>query len=390
MKHSATPLFSILPIIVPTIVVLSCAPAFLNAATPNRPVRNKQVLNNYGFPVIDAKGQHIRYDRGALEAMAHEQHLVHRTKGSPRTAPATKRTGFVPEGGQTQQPFWQYAIFGSGVGGSNIVVGPTPPNGPPEIILGGNSTSDFGGDDFWQVIRYNSAGTSYETIFVSPLYSSDHSISIARLGLAHVTDASAQQIVVELDSGRIYLYDFATKAELGYFDTAVSGLEGLSLTDLDGDGFAEVIVTTMDDLFVFNGSGQLLWQVAGAGGSDVVAGTMDNGASLKIAATNGKVVDAVTHAVVWNYANGFGIRLRLALFPGENYQQLISASAWQFVYSYDVGRQLPRWSIETPQDIGAIEVADVDNDGIPEVIIGDGQWGTVHVHDLLTQALKWE
>ena len=26
----------------------------------------------------------------------------------------------------------------------------------------------------------------------------------------------------------------------------------------------------------------------------------------------------------------------------------------------------------------------------PEVIIGDGQWGSVHVYDLLTQALKWE
>jgi hypothetical protein len=35
-------------------------------------------------------------------------------------------------------------------------------------------------------------------------------------------------------------------------------------------------------------------------------------------------------------------------------------------------------------------VADVDNDGVPEVIIGDGQWGTVHVRDLNTQASKWE
>src|SRR5262249_7724909 len=108
-----------------------------------------------------------------------------------------------------------------------------------------------------------------------------------------------------------------------------------------------------------------------------------------IATTSGKVIDAVTHAVVWDYQSGFGFRLRLAPFPGENYQQLIAAEPWNFVYSYDVGRQLLRWSIPTPQDIGAIEVGDVDNDGIPEVIIGDGQWGTVHVHDLITQALKW-
>ena len=73
-----------------------------------------------------------------------------------------------------------------------------------------------------------------------------------------------------LQDGRIYLYDFATKTEVGVLDIGPfpfgSGLGGLSLTDLDDDGFAELIVTTAADLYVFNGSGQLLWQVPGAGG----------------------------------------------------------------------------------------------------------------------------
>jgi hypothetical protein len=303
--------------------------------------------------------------------------------------------GFIPAGGQTQQPFWQYAVFGSGIGVSNIVVGPLPQTGPPEIVIGGNSKNDFGADDFWQVIRYNPTTTAYETTFVSRLYCEQDDCSlyhgtIQRIALAHVTNASDQQIVVMLYDGRIYLYDFATKTELGFFDTGMGGLQGLSVTDLDGDGLAELIVTTMNDLFVFNASGQLLWQVAGAGGGDVVAGRMDNGASLKIAGTNGVVIDAATHGVVWNYTNGFGVALKLAPFPGENYQQLISASNWEFIYSYDVGRQLPRWSIDVANDyIGAMNVADVDG-GLPEIIAGEGQSGVVHVYDLSTQAEKWE
>jgi len=324
--------------------------------------------------------------------MARKNGATLRPQAHTGPAPVVKAGGSVA-GGQTQQPFWQYAIFGSGIGASNIIVGPAPQNGAPEIIIGGNSTNGFGNDDFWQSIRYNPATGNYDQVFVGPVYSpreGDPFVGITRIELAHVTSTSDKQIVVMLEDGRIYFYDFATKNQLGYIDTGISdGLEALSLTDLDGDGLAELILTTPNDLYVFNSSGQLLWQVPGAGGYDVVAGQMDNGSSLKIAATNGKVVDAVTHAVVWTYNNGFGYRLRLAPFPGENYQQLIAAEAWDFVYSYDVGRQLPRWSIPN-FNTGAIEVADVNNDGVPEVIIGDAQWGTVHVHDLNTQALMWE
>ena len=126
-----------------------------------------------------------------------------------------------------------------------------------------------------------------------------------RIGVANLVGDSQQEIAMMLENGRIYLYDFNTKSELGSINTGISSLEGLSLTDLDGDGYAELIVTTQNDLFVFNSSGSLLWQVAGAGGNDVVAGQMDNDPALEIAATNGKVVDAGTHTVQWTYAGGF-------------------------------------------------------------------------------------
>jgi hypothetical protein len=293
-------------------------------------------------------------------------------------------------------PFWQYAVFGGNIGSSDIVIAPASPNSPPEIIIGGYAYSGFAKtpqgystDNFWQVIRYNNVTGNYDQVFVSPMYqpvNGNSFVDIARIGVAHVTSTSNWQIVVMLDDGRIYLYDLATKAELGYLDTGISGFRALSLTDINGDGLVELIVTDDYNLYVFDGAGQLLWQVPDAGGGDVVAGMMDNSASLKIATTSGKVIDAVTHAIVWNYQNGFGFRLKLAPFAGETYQQLIAAEPWDVVYSYDVGRQLPRWSIST-FDNDALAIADVDNDGVPEVIVGDGQWGSVHVYDLNTQSL---
>jgi hypothetical protein len=342
--------------------------------------------------VLDAQGQQINYNHESLEAMSHAKDAPVRTDGKTAKKWMAGPLGFAPAVTSAPKPFWQYAIFGSGIGASNIVIGPAPAGGGRrEILIGCNSRSDFGGDNFWQTLRFNAATGSYDQVFVSPIYSGDdYYLRIARIGIGNVQGDSNQEIVVVLSDGRIYVYDFATKTELGYIDTGVFDFQGLSLTDVTGDGHADLIVTTASDLFVGDGpTGELLWSVPGVGGYDVVVGQMDNDAAFEIATTNGSVVDAGTRAVQWTRSGGFGFRLKLAPFQGENYQQLIAAEGWQFVYAYDVARQLPRWSINTPQDIGAIQVADVDNDGVPEVIIGDGQWGTVHVHDLITRAQKW-
>jgi hypothetical protein len=365
--------------------------------------RSRPPVNHYGAPVIDTNGKRINYDRKTLEKMAGKngnsktvavrtaRTRVPTTSSTPRPHPTPQHRPTPPPTRVGPGAFWQYAVFGADIGGSNIIVGPVPPGGgAPEIIFDSSSYNAF-----WQSIRYNPGTGNYDQVFVSPSYNLDPNsyASIRGLELAKVTNASDLQIVVMLDDGRIYIYDFGTKEELGQFDTGAAGDYGLTavtVSDLDGDGLGELILVNESDLFVFNATGELLWQVAGAGGYDVVAGQMDNDPAVEIAATNGVVVDAGTRSAQWTYSGGFGAHLKLAPFPGENYQQLISASGWQLVYSYDVGRQLPRWSITTPQDIGAIEIADVDNDGVAEVIIGDGQWGNVHVHDLMTQELKWE
>jgi hypothetical protein len=378
-------------------LLLTCMPAVTEAADRKGPPVNK-----YGAPVLDAQGRHINYDQKTLGAMAHAKGAstsapANRTQRRapaaspaprPRPTPAPRPTPPRPRVGQGS--FWQYAVFGADIGGSNIIIGPIPPGGgTPEIIFDSYSYSTF-----WQSIRYNPSTGNYDQVFVSPSYNTDpySYVSILGLQLAKVTNASDRQIVVMLDDGRVYLYDFATKSELAHFDTGVAGgygLTALDIADLNGDGLGELILTNESDLFVFNSDGQLLWQVTGVGGYDVVAGQMDNDPAIEIATTSGNVVDASTHSVQWTHDGGFGSYLKLAPFPGETYQQLIAAESWDVVYSYDVGRQLPRWSIQV-FDIDAIQIADVDNDGMPELIIGDGQWGTVHVHDLTTQALKWE
>ena len=370
----------LLRLVLPALAVLSLTTPAASAAD-----REKPHMNAAGAPVHDASGQPIIYDRDTYEAMLHAATAKAAPPEAAGEAAGAELNGFVPAAQTGQQPFWQYAIFGSAIGASNIVIAPAANGVAPEIVIGGNSSNHFGGDDFWQVLRRNAATGNYDQIFVSPLYTS----TVKRILLGNVTGDTSLELAVMLANGRVYLYDFATKAELGYLTTGVTELEGLSLTDLNADGVDEVIVTNTNDLFVLSGAGNLLWQVAGAGGADVVVGQMDNDPALEIAATKGTVVDAGTKTIQWTRTGGFGRRVRLAPFAGETYQQLIVAESWYYIYSYDVQRQLPRWSIRTSHDIGALRIADVDNDNVPEVIYGDYQSAAVHVHDLNTQARKW-
>jgi hypothetical protein len=347
--------------------------------------RQRPPTNIAAAPVRDTNGAPINYDRETLEPMF-DKAAAERAASevSNATVPA-EPAAFFPATPGGQRPFWQYAIFGSGIGASNIIIAPTTAGVPPEIVVNGNSYSNFGAANFWYVLQWKAAAANYEQVFVGPTYDA----TMTGLALGNVMGDAKLEIAVMLSTGRIYLYDLSSKTELGYITTGISNsLEALSLADLNADGVAEIMVATADNLFVFSGVGNLLWQTTGAGGYDMAVGQMDNDDALEIATTKGTVVDAATHAIQWTRSGGFGAYLKLAPIPGETYQQLIAAQGWDYVYSYDVARQLPRWSIDV-FDIDAIEVGDVDNDGIPELIIGDGQWGSVHVHDLNTQAMKW-
>ena len=346
--------------------------------------RQKAPVNAAGAAVRSADGRPVNYSRAELSGS--NAQLPRRAESKAALAPSPQ--AFIPTTQQPKQPFWQYSIFGSGIGVSNIIIAPAAvPGAARQIVVGGNSGSNFGSNDFWQILQHNPTSGNYDQVFVSRLYDS----AIMRIGLGNVRGDANQELVVMLEDGRIYLYDFASRVELGHIDTGVSGLAGLSLTDLNGlaNGYSELIVTSETRLLVFDGEGDLLWQVDGAGGREVVACQMDTDPAIEIATTSGTVVDAGTRKKQWTRSGGFGVYLKLAPLPGASYQQLVAAEGWDNVFAYDVAKQLPRWSMSV-FDIDALEIADVDNDGTPEIIIGDGQWGSVHVHDLKTRAQKWE
>src|SRR5437773_2350023 len=91
--------------------------AAIDAGQPEAPV------NAFGVVVRDAAGSPVNYSRSDLTKMESES-LVRNAANPEITESPTAPLGFVPSPPAAAAPFWQYSIFGSAIGASNIVVAP--------------------------------------------------------------------------------------------------------------------------------------------------------------------------------------------------------------------------------------------------------------------------
>ncbi len=325
-----------------------------------------------GQPVRNADGSHRNYWREQLKPPA-----------AAATSAAAGATAASPPAlalARARRADWGFAAFGSGIGLSGIAVASV--NGVTEVYTGG-STSTFGADNYWYALRYDKAKGALSQVQASEYFPQ----GIVRIGVAGMGGKRMPQIVVAAADGTLARYDQRTKELVSSAAgpcSSRSGLQAFTLTDLDGDGADEWLSVCGDQTLVVNGPDSAGWSLPGVGGTEIVVGQMDDDAALEIATTSGRVIDAGTHAVQWVRPEGFGAHLQVADIDGDGRGELIAADSWYYVWSYDVDKQLPKWSLRTSLDIGAILMADLDGDGRKELLVGDGQWGSVHAYDAAT------
>ena len=321
--------------------------------------------NAAGNPVRNPDGTTRNYSRHELAATG---------------MPAIKRERSVPaprgRGGPALHD-WGYVAYGSGIGLSGIV---SAVNGrTTEVYVTGNGI-------FWQALAWDARKSQFNQAYVSELMPAP----IVRIVLARAAGGK-QQIVVGLGDGTIKRYDQRTKRLASSKAGSCAGhgnLTALATADFNGDGVDELVSLCADQTLAVDGDGYAGWTVAGVGGNEIAIGQMDDDPALEIATTSGHVVDSASHAVQWLNAGGFGAHLQVGDIDGDGRDELIAAQSWNFVTAYDVEKKLPKWTLTTPLDIGAIRLADIDGDGIKDLLVGDGQWGSVRAYDPMTLQLK--
>ena len=235
--------------------------------------------------------------------------------------------------------------------------------------------------------------TTYSTGFAS-------SIAIGDLG----GDGTVELVAPGLN-GRLYVYRGDGAAPGGgspilWTSDLVGPTTEPALADLNGDGKAEIVVSGKNGTFAFNHNGTILWQnpavvsyypteYFGWGGPSV--GNLDlNPAPEVVVAASDDALYVLDHLGATRFSTPIGRWPTvpvLADITGDGMLDIVVAQGWTLkVYDYFNAGQLA-WSFALTETInilggggtfGAPAVADLNDDGRPEIIIN---WG--HIVDAI-------
>jgi outer membrane protein assembly factor BamB len=272
---------------------------------------------------------------------------------------------------------WSFGALGTAIGSSGIATGQ---QGTAIELYVGGSIGTFGGNNIWSALRYSAASGAFEQVYVSDRLPSD----IERVALARA--GTRADIVVALSNGTVRRYDQVTKRlRLTAQDPCATrgGLRALVTADLNGDGFDEIVSYCDNGMLFAYGNRYQAWHrnVFAPGTFGLTVGQMDADPGLEIATANGHVIDATTHAVEWFLEGGFGRLVRAADIDGDGRDEIVAADFSDTVRAFDVDLQLPKWSFIADDGVEAIQMGDIDDDGVQEVVIGDDTFGDVHAFD---------
>jgi outer membrane protein assembly factor BamB len=243
----------------------------------------------------------------------------------------------------------------------------------------------------WRAFRHQPESGDYRQVHGEPPSVGLGYNPMRTVTVGDVDPRPGKEIVVGIwevagdSKGTVEIHDGMTKKLIRSFRVSDGsqnyGLESLLTHDLDGDGRDEILLNAgrhvPNGIMVMRGDGTFWWSCPSPG-NGIVIGQLDEDPAMELAGTDGKVIDLGLRAEQWSgLESGTGVLVHDV--DGDGVGELIHFDKWDGVFAVDIrtGRKL--WHFLRPDGISAVLIDDIDADGIDELVVGDAQWGGLHV-----------
>ncbi|MDD4972105.1 MAG: BACON domain-containing carbohydrate-binding protein [Paludibacter sp.] len=335
----------------------------------------------FGREIITAEGKKINYsltDTKVLRPAVIAKTLPVLTASAARSAVVK-----TPFNAKVEN---MYSIMGTSIGRNSMHSIDIDNDGNVELICTASGQS-YGSGSFWYIMRYDATDKTWNQVWTSP----NSPTSINTLEVVDLNNNNSYEILVGYSNGTLEIYDGTTR---GLIRTAVpvpEAINSIIYADADNDSEKEIVISGPQNTYVLNAATLAQKFIINKGANYVRVGKLDTSNMNEIVLSSGYIYKLVgsTLTLEWNYYTGGEGTIELSDIDSDSKQEVIFAQPWSMINVYDVDTKTTKYTIKTDLEIQALVLTDVNNDGIDEILYGDGQWGKVWCYNSVTHAMMW-
>lgn len=335
----------------------------------------------YGQEIINPDGKRINYSASDFKLL--KPAIINKS--------SQFSTSFVSQSAIHKTPIDakidnMYSIMGTSVGRNSMHSLDIDKDGNTELICTA-TTQGFGVANFWYIMRYDATDTTWNQVWTSAQYTTN----IVTLEVVDFNNDGNYSILLGLANGTIEIYNAVTKSLIKSVTPVTEAINSIVYADADNDSQKDIVISCPNNTYILDATSFAIKNTINKGANYVRVGKLDDSNKNEIVLSSGYIykLDGSTLSTIWNfYTSGEGY-VELSDIDSDSKQEVVFAQSWQHINVYDVDSKTTKYSITTDLDIQALLLVDVNNDGIDEIIYGDGQWGSVFCYNAVTQAKMW-